>query len=86
MPVWFAAVEKRGGQGSSNTKKRWRCRNRVCNGSLYTNNGQDNEDIVGLSSSHKDYCIPNPERRFVEEVISDLKVKVRTQLTPITVI
>ena len=60
------------------TKKRLRCRTRDCNGNLYPNNDQDIADIVELSSSHGDHCIPDPERRFVEEVISDLKVKVRT--------
>ena len=60
---------------ASNTKKRWRCRTRNCNGSLYRNNNLDNADIVELSTSHKDHCIPDQERRFVEEVVSDLKVK-----------
>ena len=42
---------------ASNTKMRWRCRTRDCNGSLYTNNNQDNADIVELSTSHKYHCI-----------------------------
>ena len=36
-----------------NKKERCRCRTRVCNGSLYTNNDQDNADIVELSTSRK---------------------------------
>ena len=47
-------------------EKRWRCRTRDCILSLYKNNDQDNADIVELSTIHKDHCIPDPERRFVE--------------------
>ena len=70
---------------ASNTKKRWRFRTRDCNGSLYTNNNQGNTDIE-LFTTHKDHCYSDPERRLVEEVICDLKIKVRTQVTPITIL
>ena len=61
---------------ANSTKKRWRCRTRDCNGSLHTNVNHDNADIVELSTSHRDHCIPDPEKSVVEEVISDLRVKV----------
>ena len=70
---------------ASNTIKRWLCRTLDRNRSLYTNNDQGNTDIE-LFTTHKDHCYPDPDRRLFEEVICDLNIRVRTQVTPITVL
>ena len=66
---------------SANTKKRWRCRTRDCNGCVYSANIQENTDIQ-TRIPHREHCIPDPDARYIEIVVSDLKVKARTQLTP----
>ena len=67
---------------TKDTKKRWRWRTRDCNGSLYTNNNEENTNI-DLRTPHREHCIPDPEMRSIEKVITELKIKVRSQATPI---
>ena len=65
---------------SANTKK-WRCRTRDCNGCIYTANDQGNSDIQ-TRTPHREHCIPDPDARYIELTVSDLKMRARTQLTP----
>ena len=58
------------------------CRTRDCNGCVYSANIQENTDIQ-TQIPHREHCIPDPDARYIEIVVSDLKVKTRTQLTPI---
>ena len=67
---------------TKDTKKRWRCRTRDCNGSLYTNNNEENTNI-DLRTPHREHSIPDPEMRSIEKVITELKINVRSQATPI---
>ena len=66
----------------ANTKKRWRCRTRGCNGCIYRTNDQGNIDIQ-TRTPHRKHCIPESDARAIELVVSDLKMKATTQLTPI---
>ncbi|KAI6655981.1 hypothetical protein LOD99_1715 [Oopsacas minuta] len=67
---------------SANTEKRWRCRTRDCNGCMYSINDPENSDIQ-IRTPHREHCIPDSDARAIELVVSDLKMKARTQLTPI---
>ena len=53
------------------------------NGCLYTSSGIGNSDSQ-LRIPHREHCIPDPEGRCIEKVVSDLKSKVRTEIAPIT--
>ena len=67
---------------AANSKKRWRCRTQDCNGCNYSKNDVENSDVQ-TRTPRREHCIPDPDARCVEIVISDLKADVRTQLTPI---
>ena len=64
---------------SANTKKRWRCRTRDCNVCIYSTDDQVNSDIQ-TRTAHRQHRIPDSDARAIELVVSDLKMKARTQL------
>ena len=66
----------------ANLKKGWRCCTRDCNGCIYSKNEEENSDVQ-TRTPHREHCIPDPDARLFEIVITDLKIHVRIQLTPI---
>ena len=64
---------------TKDTKKRWRCRTQDCDGSLYTNNDEENTNF-DLRTPHREHCIPDPEMRSIEKVITKLNCKVSSHI------
>ena len=49
---------------------------------VYSANDQENNDIQ-TRTPHIEHCVPDPDARYIELIVSDLKMRARNQLTPI---
>ena len=70
------SIGKQKEKRTHDNNKQWRCCPQDWIGSLYCNNKEENYNIESRTP-RREHCIPDPEMRSIEKVITDLKYDLR---------